>query len=225
MSFATYLGSLSFGFRPETNPAPKFTGPVQFFDATVTVPDSGSQGGDQFREFPDGRRRLRESNFLVTIAPNIHVGEGDALITGAFKDALHELFSDNGLANCIKFGPSRMTGQRFRADTYSDHIDSVEASIGIEVGPVKRRLHAHVILRVTHYSQIQLDRGRMSDFIIWHMKQSGKMPNGWWERTPGNRAKFGWMKIDITLLPQKNLNEVLLQYVQGRKQGELKRKR
>ena len=51
-------------------------------------------------------------------------------------------------------------------DTYDDHIENIAVTGGIEIGPVNRMYHFHLLLSITHWSRIQFDYFKMSDWFI-----------------------------------------------------------
>eukprot|EP00741_Cyanophora_paradoxa_P023479 tig00021586_g22681.t1 len=107
-------------------------------------------------------RPQRESNFMITIQTNYKPrsrGEGSK-VQDAFHRGLEALFyDDRQLARCIKMGGN--------------------ANIGIEYGPRSGRLHAHILLTLVHYSRVQFDGKRASDFLIDFMRTEGQggLPN------------------------------------------------
>eukprot|EP00741_Cyanophora_paradoxa_P024272 tig00021761_g23439.t1 len=119
---------------------------------------------------PHGRlRRSRVETHIVVgnindkvLAPDktwFQKGEG-AKVQDAFYRGLEALFyDDRQLARCIKMGGN--------------------ANIGIEYGPRSGRLHAHILLTLVHYSRVQFDGKRASDFLIKFMQTEGQggLPN------------------------------------------------
>eukprot|EP00741_Cyanophora_paradoxa_P000782 tig00000443_g753.t1 len=97
----------------------------------------------------------RESNFMITIQTNYKPrsrGEGS------------------------KANPK---GFDFKSDQYDTHVEKGNANIGIEYGPRSGRLHAHILLTLVHYSRVQFDGKRASDFLIKFMQTEGQggLPN------------------------------------------------
>ena len=45
----------------------------------------------------------------------------------------------------------------YRLDRYTDVIESVDWKAAVETGDVLHRLHAHIWLTITHYSQVQIN--------------------------------------------------------------------
>eukprot|EP00741_Cyanophora_paradoxa_P013556 tig00020697_g13089.t1 len=132
------------------------------------------------------QRPQRESNFMITIQTNYKPrsrGEGSK-VQDAFHRGLEALFyDDRQLAKCIKMGvyadKANPKGLDFKSDMYDTHVERGNANIGIEYGPRSGRLHAHILLTLVHYSRVQFDGKRASDFLIDFMRTEGQggLPN------------------------------------------------
>ena len=112
---------------------------------------------------PGQPRRKQESNFFLTINPN-KAPLGDERINAiqAMTECLKELARDEYLAQYLKFGPKVVgkppQAQDYRLDKYEDVIHSVEwQAAGVEIGPTLKRMHSHVWLTISHYSQVQIN--------------------------------------------------------------------
>jgi hypothetical protein len=80
------------------------------------------------------------------------------------KDEAYSLPPDHPYANKVK-------GQILPADEYaSDIFDEVmlgiHAQVGVEIGPVARLFHFHMLLDIKHISKIQLDQRAFREFFI-----------------------------------------------------------
>ena len=134
------------------------------------------------KAFPNGETRpQRESNFMITIQTNYKPRSGaeGRRVQNAFHGGLEALFMDDAnLAKCIRMGvyPDKANpkGFDFRSDTFYDYVESGSAKIGIEYGPQSGRLHAHILLTMVHYSRVQFDGKRASDFLIDFMRGEGQ---------------------------------------------------
>ena len=102
----------------------------------------------------DAPRRNQESSFFITVNTNkagkmpeetqdIIVGL-EADVTGMGDEAI--------LATLIKFGPKHP--EQYGNEKYADVVKDKEVSFQgrVEIGPVMRRVHAHIILKVIHYT-------------------------------------------------------------------------
>eukprot|EP00741_Cyanophora_paradoxa_P001401 tig00000488_g1356.t1 len=68
---------------------------------------------------------------------------------------------------------------RGEGSKYDTHVEKGNANIGIEYGPRSGRLHAHILLTLVHYSRVQFDGKKASDFLIKFMQTEGQggLPN------------------------------------------------
>eukprot|EP00741_Cyanophora_paradoxa_P006255 tig00000114_g6065.t1 len=100
-------------------------------------------------------RPQRESNFMITIQTN---------------------YKPRSRGEGAKANPK---GFDFKSDQYDTHVEKGNANIGIEYGPRSGRLHAHILLTLVHYSRVQFDGKRASDFLIKFMQTEGQggLPN------------------------------------------------
>ena len=105
---------------------------------------------------PGQPRRKQESNFFITINTNKAPSSPEAMTAGVqhLKAALEHLSKDSVLAACLKFGP---VDEHYSKDKYAAVITNVDWKSAIETGEIQSRLHAHVWLTITHYSQFQLN--------------------------------------------------------------------
>lgn len=100
-------------------------------------------------------RRVQESNFSITISTL--KSPSAANLNRAYhclNRALQALASEQVFVNIIKFGPKSAW---FRDDLPSDVITGVDWNASIELGGKYNRLHAHILVTIRHYSQIQID--------------------------------------------------------------------
>ena len=115
------------------------------------------------KDLPHERpRRLRESNFKMLINPNKVVpADLKAVADAAWEGGLRSV--EDGLKDgrCIKFGPDDPA--HFGSDLAADVIRSVQLHAVTEVGEKQGRLHAHPIIHIEHYSQLQLSTPRIQE--------------------------------------------------------------
>ena len=148
-------------------------------------------------------RRKQESNFLITMNTNKSFPlESPEYSSGvrALKSALTVLAQDRVIAKYIKFGPK---DNHYLEDEYADVIDSIDWHSGIETGPHRNRLHAHVWLTITHYSQIQIN----CDTLAVLLKKAYNDNKG---TAP---ALNGKPYVAVKLLHQSDWTDIMKQYI------------
>lgn len=115
----------------------------------------------------------KTSVFLITLntnQPYFNDARGRADYQGfhdAVMDATEELFNvddEDEWKRTIKFLNPADIG-------HYDLIESIHFSARAEVGPVYRRIHAHVFVRITHRSKIHLDPA----FLKSYYKRAGRI--------------------------------------------------
>jgi hypothetical protein len=104
-------------------------------------------------------RRRHESNFFITLNTNkaVHKFEDPmSLQVGqeACKKTLEFLAVDEQICRFLKFGPKH---DHYQFDRYDDVIQSIDWKSAVEVGEKQGRLHCHIWLTVTHFSQVQIN--------------------------------------------------------------------
>ena len=117
------------------------------------------------KSMPEERpRRVRESNFKLLINPNKVVPEdlrevADAVWEGGHSSVKAGLWD----GSCVSFGPT--DPEEYGSDRAKDVIIDVAFHAVTEVGEKVKRLHAHPIVKMKHYSQLHLStRGIMKAF-------------------------------------------------------------
>lgn len=113
------------------------------------------------RELP---RRELASNFMITINPNKVVRQDmRAIADEAWKCGLSCVEKGLWSGACLTFGPDDEAN--FGSDVAKDVIKEITFNAVTEVGEKQGRLHAHPIIKIKHYSQIQLyTRGIQREF-------------------------------------------------------------
>lgn len=109
-------------------------------------------------------------------------------------------------------------------DTYETHVEKVDVDGGIEIGPMMRHPHFHILLTINHWSYVQFDYYKMN--YILEMWFKGLDPWNWFpaghvdsefklEAASGdlfytdNEHPY----VDIRLYPQDNWQDIITAYV------------
>ena len=146
-------------------------------------------------------RRKQESNFFITINSNQAPKKAEDVDESlrAMDKMLHELAKESMLATYIKFGPKH---EDYRDDKFGDVICGVDWKAATEMGPHQGRVHSHIWVTITHYSQIQINPQML-------MYQSKRLYNS-------NTLNFKMKRqpyVHVKLLPQSNWTDVMRQYI------------
>lgn len=154
--------------------------------------------GDGEKRLP---RRKQESNFFITI--NSNQAPKDALDVDesmrAMDKMLHGIAEERVMATYLKFGPKH---EDYRDDKYSDVIIGVDWKAATEIGPTQGKVHSHIWVTFTHYSQIQIN----TQMLMYHSKRlyNANTLNFKMKRQP---------YVHVKLLPQSNWTDVMRQYI------------
>lgn len=154
--------------------------------------------GDGEKRLP---RRKQESNFFITI--NSNQAPKDALDVDesmrAMDKMLHGIAEERVMATYLKFGPKH---EDYRDDKYSDVIIGVDWKAATEIGPTQGKVHSHIWVTITHYSQIQIN----TQMLMYHSKRlyNANTLNFKMKRQP---------YVHVKLLPQSNWTDVMRQYI------------
>ena len=107
-------------------------------------------------------RREQESNFWITINTNKAPSLADMPnAVRCMEECLDALASDTVLPRYLTFGPRNT---EFKADVARDVVTGIDWKASVEIGDHQHRLHAHIELRIKHYSQLQINRDAMGKF-------------------------------------------------------------
>lgn len=168
-------------------------------------------------------RRKHETHLFCTLNPNkgsmrsTKQGmQDDKTVQQALNYVVTQLSRDENLSRVITFGPTGdgkpTYGDVYRAnDSYDTHIGNVTCSATIEKGGTYGRMHAHMVLVIDHWSQIQINSIKLSqvarkfynDFLETSLgTEHLRLP-------PGRR-----MYANVKLLPQTQWNKIILQYLE-----------
>lgn len=172
--------------------------------------------------FPNGvaagqPRRSIESNFLLTINPNRKWGTdgtgNDPNATRIFQQTLNALCENANFLTCLKV-PTKTRAQpdysaHFQQDAlnFTDVIVSVDAKGTIEVGEKQKRMHAHMVVEIKHFSMIQLNVPVIRSLFktIW---------NEICEQPSNTQYELKAMPyVDVQLLKQSNAMDIIKAYV------------
>jgi len=106
-------------------------------------------------------RREQQSNFFLTINTNKAPSTDTEMQRGIshMEQMLNYLGQDVTLSRYLQLGPR--DPRPYASDRFADIIKGIDWSAAIETGDVQHRLHSHVRLSVTHYSQMQINVHRL----------------------------------------------------------------
>lgn len=178
-----------------------------------------AQGGNQYpRGVAEGQpRRSIESNFLLTINPNRKWGTDgtghDPIAQQIFRQTLDTLCENANFLTCLKV-PTKTRAQpdysaHFQNDAlhFTDVIVNVDAKGTIEVGEKQKRMHAHMVIEIKHYSMLQLNPPVIRSLFkeIW---------NEICEQPAYAKYELTAMPyVDVQLLKQNNAMDIIKAYV------------
>lgn len=165
-------------------------------------------------------RRSVESNFLITINPNRKWGADghDPIVKVIFGRTLTQLTSYSEFLSILKVpATTKQTPTRpdfsghYKNDAlnFTDVISNTDIKGVIEVGDKQKRMHAHLVVEIKHYSMLQINKLLVKNLFltIW---------NKICEESPGYRV-YALRKgpyIDVQLLKQKNAMEIVKAYME-----------
>tara|TARA_Y100001937_G_scaffold46133_1_gene64809 strand:+ start:107 stop:769 length:663 start_codon:yes stop_codon:yes gene_type:complete len=153
-------------------------------------------------------RRKIESNFFLTINTNLSPpDEHEETCVHALRETIKELRHTQNLCQILKFGP---VDAAYAEDKYADVIDKVDWKGEVEFGPTLHRLHAHIWVTFTHYSQIQVN----SNMLQWISRRlyNSKLPANLQKKDSGcsiTRLPY----VHVKLLPQSDWATIMRQYI------------
>lgn len=103
------------------------------------------------------------SGFFVTVNTNFHPKtKAESLEMGEkLRKAMTKMMTEEGLREVV-----RMMDPNTKFD--ASHILGIDGELKIEVGKQAggRRVHAHALIELTHNTRVQLNRTKMSEFIV-----------------------------------------------------------
>ena len=142
-------------------------------------------------------RRKQESNFFITI--NTNLSANAVTVAKTLESVLADIAVEQTLATYLTFGPKH--GEYIK-DKYEDVVHSISWSSNVEVGDVAKRVHAHIWLTVSHYSQIQINVRSLMHTV----------KNSYAKHSPGAPLKR-LPYVHVKLLPQSDWTSVMRQYI------------
>lgn len=180
---------------------------------------------------PSGEpRRSHESNFLITINPNRKWGPAkgngeDPIIAAIFHKALMALTTNENFLSLLKI-PSKTKTPHYTAHYQRDgqawtdangvtkHLPFVDVLNGavkwdatVEVGEKQHRMHAHCVVELRHYSQLQFN----IDMIQTIFRREFNLEMG--AAGVSDRELRGKPYVDVQLLKQNNIKDIMYRYV------------
>lgn len=158
---------------------------------------------------PEMPRRKQESNFFITINSNKDASKlGPDLTQSAFsrmEKMLVRLSDERVLAQYLKFGPK---SPEYEADKYTDVINAVDWKAAVETGDAMHRVHAHIWLTISHYSQIQINVHMLMHLARSFYNEGLSVRGGDKLLAIGKRPY-----VHVKLLPQGDWTSVMRQYI------------
>ena len=155
-------------------------------------------------------RRKQESNFFITINSNkspttpehmeIAVKHMDKMLQTLSKDAV--------LAQYLRFGPKDPS---YQDDIYSDVVHSVDWKAAVETGDKQKRVHAHIWLTITHYSQVQINIQMLMHLARKYYNEG--MGVHLWNGNARTLHMDEFPYVHVKLLPQSDWTDVMRQYI------------
>jgi len=158
---------------------------------------------------PGEPRRKQESNFFITINTNKTSDDAatHASIYTNMERVLKHISQEKVIALYLKYGPK---DDAYLKDQYSDVVQSINWSSNVEEGDIMKRVHAHVWLTVSHYSQIQINV-QMLMHIVKQEYNRGLGPELLSKKSPIRMTRQPY--IHVKLLPQSDWTDVMRQYI------------
>jgi hypothetical protein len=152
-------------------------------------------------------RRRHESNFFITINPNLGANTRDGVcdrdgLYAQLNGVLEYLSSEKVIATYLKYGPKH---DEYKDDLYSDVIVKRDWIAAAETGPKKARVHTHIWLTLHHYSQVQIDTKMLAHISRTAFNEAAGKTSG--------RTLKGLPYVHIKLLPQSDWTDVMKGYI------------
>lgn len=152
---------------------------------------------------PGQPRRKQESNFFITINSNKSpLNTEMEMAVSHMKEMLRVLADERTLSTYIKFGP---VSPEYREDRFADVIHNIDWKANVETGDVVHRLHAHIWLTITHYSQVQLNVQMLQHAARQAFNRGLPL---------GSQLRIDMKPyVHIKLLPQSDWTTIMKQYI------------
>jgi len=173
-------------------------------EAGAGEPESQGQptGSKETKGMP---RRKQESNFFITINPNRKFPKQlEQMASQRFHRTLERLRNYDVFVRCLAFGPK---DRHYANDNPKDVIDvnGVDVEYNVEIGEQMGRMHGHVIIYITHFSQIQIAVREMQEEFRTIFNE------GLDESSPLYLTSMPY--LHVRRLPQTNFSNIMLQYI------------
>jgi hypothetical protein len=151
-------------------------------------------------------KKLRSTRLFITIAPNFHPvsDEESAQRCEDFRQTLSGLFDDSNMDNILSFGRYKA---ECRGDTYANNVKTRNTAIGVELGEIKKNIHAHILLEMEHDSNVQLNISRVSSYVKNEMNKKASA------RAQREFFKTKQMYVQVKLMAQKWTPEEVMEYI------------
>ena len=158
---------------------------------------------------PKEARRKIESNFFLTI--NTNKTSDDPMIHHSIysnlERVLKKISQEQVIASYLKYGPA---DNAYANDQFSDVVQSLNWSSNVEEGDVLKRVHAHIWLTITHYSQLQINV-QMLMHIVKREYNAGLGDGFISKNSPLKMTRQPY--VHVKLLPQSDWTDVMRQYI------------
>eukprot|EP00966_Prymnesium_polylepis_P171537 3965953-Prymnesium_polylepis.1 len=147
--------------------------------------------------------RKQESNFFITINTNKSPLNAEMeMAVSHMREMLRVLADERTLSTYIKFGP---VSPEYREDRFADVIHNIDWKANVETGDVVRRLHAHIWLTITHYSQVQLNVQMLQHAASQAFNRGLPL---------GSQLRIDMKPyVHVKLLPQSDWTTIMKQYI------------
>ena len=161
----------------------------------------------------DKRRKQHESNFFVLINTNKNPSEPmhTSAVSLALQQACEALGNDSVLCQCLIWGPKNP--EHYGNDQWDTHIKTIEFNAGVERGPRNSMIHAHVMLRIEHFSQIQINSNYVARFIRDEYNRQLDRYKGFDGVDKWKISKNALPYVQIKLLPQRDFADIIDLYI------------
>lgn len=188
------VGSYSSVKKPQQSAAPKRTGTYSSDGVSVALKESPAK-----KAKTENSKRLKSSNFLLTINPNkkyeLDTEEIQTAVANLQK-AGEEFLEEKVFSQAVRFLVSGDSWDK-PGIIQSSHTKAV-----IERGDIEKRVHLHVTISIEHYSMVQINTAWVKE---WFSKKLG-MP----------------MYVNIKFFPdQKSAAEKLDMYIEKNQAVEI----
>lgn len=144
-------------------------------------------------------RRKQESNFFITVNTNKRTFTSQD--RAAVQAAVTRCFGERAY-DILEFGPVHAD---YKIDKNHPQavVEDIKTRATVEIGPQTLALHAHVWFRVTHWSQLRVDRRALQVMF----------KNAYNEHAATPISPKHLPAVQIQLLPQSDLGQIMAHYL------------